>query len=246
MSNSFSDKEPDILTIDSFHGEVIVADIQRNSSTNAKRDIKEPPKQDPSVCTWNFPFMQNCEDPAESKENFKARVARLEKEAYEKGFEQGHKDGLVLEQKKLEEMGKQLELLFSEISNLKPMIYSESEQELTSLGVLIAKKIVREEIRTDRGIIANTVRSAMDFLVDKRKVKIILNPDDMEDAKKLLPDLVKLTKGGNFQLTEDNSVTKGGCILETGFGRINATIEDQFESLEDEIEQQFKSNQGGT
>ena len=84
----------------------------------------------------------------------------------------------------------------------------------------------------------------MEFLVDKRKVKIILNPDDMESVKRLLPDMAKIARGGKFQLIEDHSITRGGCFLETGFGKINATIEDQLEMLENEIAQQFMSNQG--
>jgi flagellar assembly protein FliH len=244
LSNSFTDKPPEVITINSFHGEVIIADRHRKSSADLKKNIKAPLKPDSSVCNWDLPFMKNCEEGAESKEDFKTRMARLEKEAYENGFKQGHKDGLALEQKKIEEMGKELESLFSEIRDLKPKIYSESEEELIKMAILIAKKIIKEEIKTNSNIIANAVRSAMSLLVDKRKIKIIMNPDDMEEAKRLLPDLAKLTNGGKFQLTEDNSVTKGGCILETGFGKINATIEGQMEMLEEEIKQQFQSING--
>ena len=57
----------------------------------------------------------------------------------------------------------------------------------------------------------------------------------------MLPDLSRLTKGGNFQLTENNTVERGGCILETGFGKINATIDDQLKGLEEVISREFQS-----
>jgi flagellar biosynthesis/type III secretory pathway protein FliH len=34
---------------------------------------------------------------------------------------------------------------------------------------------------------------------------------------------------------------KGGCALETGFGRINGTIEDQLGMIEEEIKNQLQS-----
>ena len=70
-------------------------------------------------------------------------------------------------------------------------------------------------------------------------MRIIINPDDMEEVKKMLPDLSRLTKGGKFQLTEDSSVGKGGCMLETGFGRVNATIEDQLDEIIKVIDKEY-------
>jgi flagellar biosynthesis/type III secretory pathway protein FliH len=61
----------------------------------------------------------------------------------------------------------------------------------------------------------------------------------MEEVKKMLPELARLSKGGNFQLMEDPSIRKGGCILETGFGRINATIDDQLDEVVKVIDKEY-------
>jgi flagellar assembly protein FliH len=237
LSNLIKGEDPPSLTIGSFKAQEIPQSRHDNSPHNqgGQADL-QPLEEDPSVSSWDFPIV-------EKRERDSDRLARLEKEAYEKGFEQGQKDGLALEEMKIREMGKQLKALFSGLNDLKPQVYSESEGELLKLSLLIAKKIIGEEVRTNNEIIGNTISSALKFLTDKRKVKIIINSDDMEDVRRLLPDLAKLTKGGHFQITEDNSIKKGGCILETGFGKINATIEDQLGMLEEEIEQQFHSIQ---
>jgi len=194
-----------------------------------------------SVSSWDLPDVDHEEQAQEYKENFKEKIARLEKEAYEKGFEQGQRDGLALEKRKQEEVRKQIEDMFVSLRDLKPGIYAEAEGDLIKLVMLVARKVIGQEIKTNSAIIGNTIRSAMKFLTDKRKVRIILNPDDTEEVKKILPDLSAVTKGGNFQLSEDKGVNRGGCVLETGFGKINARIEDQLSSLEDEIEKQYKS-----
>ncbi|MBN1847719.1 MAG: hypothetical protein JW932_03960 [Deltaproteobacteria bacterium] len=202
-----------------------------------------PAHQDASVSSWHLPTIEKKED--HQKEDIKAKLARLEKEAYEKGFEQGQKDGLSLEQKKIEEMGKEFVALCSSISDLKAVIYSESEKELLKLCLAITKKIIHTEVQTNKEIIQNTVRSALKYVADKRRIRIIINPDDMEDVKRLLPDLSKFAKGGQFQLTEDHAVERGGCIIETGFGRINASIDQQFNVIEEEIERLFRESRGG-
>ena len=115
---------------------------------------------------------------------------------------------------------------------------------MLKLSMLIAKRIIREEVKIDSHIIGKTIQSALKYLVDKSHIRILISPDDMEEVRQVLPDLAILTKGGQFQLIEDNAIERGGCILETGFGRINATIEDELGMVEKEIEQEFKSHRG--
>jgi flagellar assembly protein FliH len=196
------------------------------------------------VSSWDLPQVEQEEMHAEQREDFNAKLARLEKEAYEKGFEQGQRDGLALEKRKMEEVRRQIEDMFVSIRDLKPRIYTESEGEILKLVMLMVKKVIGEEVRQNSAVIGNTIKSAMRFLTDKRRIRIILNPDDMEEVKKLLPDISAIAKGGQFQLSEDRAINRGGCILETGFGKINACIEDQLKNLEEEIERLYHASSG--
>lgn len=231
------------LDIGSFKVEDVISDQRDKTLNNPFGDTNSLPAGDPLVSSWEFPLIENNDQESE-KEDFKDTLARLEREAYEKGFEQGRKDGLDLEEKKIEEMGKELESIFSGLRDLKKIIYRESEGDLLKISTLIAKKIIRQEVKIREDIIINTIQSALKFLTDKRKVKIIINPDDMEEVRRLLPDIAKLTNGGQFQLTEDHTIERGGCILETGFGKINATIEDQLGMIEEEIDKEYESCRG--
>jgi flagellar assembly protein FliH len=241
LSKLIKNGNPPLFNIGSYEADFVKQDRSTPKSKNTDYHGGLPLGEDPSVSAWNLPVVEKVREDQDSEEGLKARLAKLEKEAYEKGFEQGQRDGLALEKKKMDEMGRQIEALCAGLRDLKPQIYSESEGELLKLSLLMAKKLLGEEIRTNSGIIGNTIRSCLKFLVDKRKVRIVMNPDDMDEARKILPDLAKLTKGGHFELTGDNSIERGGCILETGFGKINATIDDQMSMLEEVIEQQYQS-----
>ena len=232
LSKLIKGEEEAFLNIKSFKAEEICGDQESRPPSNSGSRVKLPLSKTYSA----FPHFVK-------RENIKDKLARLEKEAYEKGFSQGRKDGLALEKKQMEEKGRQFDALFSELSGLKARIHSETEEELLKLSMLIAKRIIREETKTDIQIIGRTIRSALKFVVEKSNMRILINPDDMEAVRESLPELASLTKGAELQLIEDNAITRGGCILETGFGKINATIEDQLEVLEKKVDQEFKSHQ---
>lgn len=176
------------------------------------------------------------------EESAEERLARLERESYEKGFEQGRKDGLELEKKQLEQQRQQMEALFAELRDLKPSLLREAEEEAVMLGSRIAKRIIGEEIRTDPSVIQRTVRAALDFVADRSRLSITVHPEDMEEIRRVLPELASMTEGGRFQVTEDDTVDRGGCLLETGFGKINANISEQLSVIDKVIEQTFVSS----
>jgi flagellar assembly protein FliH len=169
-------------------------------------------------------------------ESVQERLARLEREAYEKGFEQGQKDGLSLGEKRVQETVGQMEALLRAMTGLKKQVYDEAEAELLRLSVEIARQIIRREVNTDPSVVTRAIRAAFEYLGDQNQVRISVSPEDMKEVQKVLPDLAQLHRLEGFELMEDRAVARGGCILETGFGRINGTIEDQLAMLKEELE----------
>jgi flagellar assembly protein FliH len=175
--------------------------------------------------------------------NARDKISGLEREAYEKGFAQGQKDGLDLGARKAQETWKQMSALFEELGSLKAKAFRESEAELVQLSLVIARKIVKREVRMDPDTVRRSVRSALEFLNDKSFMRVLVHPNDMKNLEPYLPELVEEKKIQRFELAEDHCIGPGGCILESGFGRINATIESQFDALEAEIEDFFQSKE---
>jgi flagellar assembly protein FliH len=180
-----------------------------------------------------------------TEEEIRERVARIEKEAYEKGFEQGRKDGLALEAKQMEKKGRELQALLDSLAGLKGQIYRETEGELVKLSLAIARKIIRSEVKAGQHRIEEIIRSAMRYLVDASHMKIRVNPEDMEDVQAIVPSLAAATGATRLQIVEDRAVERGGCLLETGFGSVNATLQDQLSLLERDLERVYKDGSGG-
>ena len=208
-----------------------------NVETFEAQEIKDYPvlSKDPT----NKAKSREAQKGLETRETHKERIARLEREAYEKGFEQGQRDGMALGQKKMEQAVLQVQQLCRELGRLKAHIYKEAEGEIVRLSLEIAKKIVRQEIRTTPGVVLNTVRAALQLLTDKSKVRVLLNPQDMELMSEKVGQIALEQKLEGVELVEDEGVERGGCVLETGFGRINGNIEDQLAEIEKVLEEKI-------
>jgi len=177
------------------------------------------------------------------------KLAKVERDAYEKGFAQGQKDGVALGRTKAQETWKKMVTLFEELSLLKGKIVEETEEEILKLSMRMTRKIVKKELTTDPETVRRSVHHAVAFLKDKSFVRILINPDDMKILEPHLSELAVDNKIEKLELAEDHCIESGGCILETGFGRINATIENQLAELEKELEEVFhagRSTEGGT
>ncbi len=245
MSSIIKKCENPFLQVESFVVEEVCEDSDETLPLEDRKCI-ELPVCAPSMKQSGGPDTGDAreQNPGDGREDAETRLARLEREAYEKGFAQGQKDGLALEKRQIEEKGKQLDALFSEISGLRDQIYAEAEEELLKMSILIAKKIIGGEIKTNPEIIGRTIRSAMKYLVDKSQIRILINPGDMEEVRRILPEIAGLTNGGKFQVVEDHAIQRAGCILESGFGKINATIDGQIEMLEQEIDEELRCARG--
>jgi flagellar assembly protein FliH len=75
-------------------------------------------------------------------------------------------------------------------------------------------------------------------LKSKANVTIRVNLDDVQLATDHARDFIsKIENVQNVTVMEDSSVDKGGCIIETDFGQIDARISSQLAEIEERIQE---------
>jgi flagellar assembly protein FliH len=156
----------------------------------------------------------------------------IEKEAYEKGFEQGEKDGRELGLKRLEMVIHQFGNVFAEIERQRRGFRQAYESEMLTLVLGIGKRIFRQELLFHEEVIIAILREAFQYVTDRGKVIVRLNPGDYQYLL-AHPGEVPFSLDGNdgVKMIEDPSITRGGCLLETSFGEVDATFESQFDEM---------------
>ena len=160
-------------------------------------------------------------------------VARIEKSAYETGFHEGEKSGQEIAEKKVEAMMKRYADTVLEIGKLKPALYAQVEKEVVRLALEVAKKIVHREVHVDGEIVQTLIRVALSHVAIKSAVTVHLNPADYNYVHEqraasarpgdVNPEIVWLA---------DKSIGRGGCLIETECGDVDARIEEEFREVE--------------
>jgi flagellar assembly protein FliH len=160
-------------------------------------------------------------------------LEELHKQAYEEGLACGRRDGYEhgIEQAAADiKEGK--ELLLSLLDNLaEPFAELDDEvvQSVADLALLVARHLIRRELRAEPGEVVAVVRETISQLpVASRNPFIRLNPDDV--------DLVRnaLAIGDDprsWRLEPDPLVMRGGCLVETESSRIDASVETRLAAI---------------
>jgi len=176
-------------------------------------------------------------------QQMREKILTLEKEGYEKGFTQGEKNGLELGQKRIETMIGQLNNVLKDIERQRVELYKQYLRELVQLVLSIAKKVLHREVHIQEDTIAFTLQEAFRHIMDQKKVLVLLNPVDYQfllSHRERLPFAAEEMRG--IELVADPAITRGSSSLETSFGNIDATLENQFDQIASLIWQEIENS----
>ncbi len=185
------------------------------------------------------PYLKEIE--AKVLKKSKEKILALEKEAYEKGFAQGERDGIELGHKKTEVVLQQLRSLLAEMERQRNVLYQNFGREMVHLILGIAQKVLHRETAMKEDDITQTLQRAIAQVVDRKKVIVHLHPADYQ-ALADHPAWVPYAQGAEqgLKIVEDPGIQRGGCLLETSFGNVDATIDAQLGCVADQIWEIFE------
>lgn len=160
----------------------------------------------------------------------------IEMEAYRKGLEMGQAEGQKMALKRLEPLAETLRKAVDEVENLRKALTERHLMDLLEVVLAISEKVIHREIHLAPDIILETIRAASAHLADTDAVILRLHPSDYEyirEIEELLKD--KLTGRKGISFVEDGGIDRGGVLIETELGTIDATIRSQIDHIRDVI-----------
>ena len=120
------------------------------------------------------------------------------------------------------------------IDNQRKTILEQSQGDLINLIILLSKKILGQELATPRNIIASTLQSAMDQAIESEEYYVTLHPEDLGFAEAKVPELIAAIRGlERIVFKTDNTMTRGGCLLDSAVCTVDASIETQLDSMQE-------------
>ena len=94
-------------------------------------------------------------------------------------------------------------------------------------------KVISEN---QKNVVINNVVQALRKLKSRGEVVIRVNLADLELTTEHTNDFLTMVENvKSISILEDSSVDRGGCIIETDFGQIDARISSQIHEIEEKI-----------
>jgi flagellar biosynthesis/type III secretory pathway protein FliH len=96
----------------------------------------------------------------------------------------------------------------------------------------MGEKVCHRIVETDGSAVADQVAEALHLVASPSAVTVCVNPQDRPFVESVLADLVeRIGQCTHADLRDEPSVGRGGCIVTTDRGRIDATIDRQLERI---------------
>lgn len=172
------------------------------------------------------------EMPAGAGKKVGGNILSLEREAYEKGFTAGEKAGFELGVKKAEVLFNGLSRVLDELTNFKESIYKPCEREILELSLAVARRVIQREVEKKDAVL-DCVREALKAAVAGGEILIKVNPKDLHVLLEHKGELARYGEGiKGVKIEGDEGIGKGGCLIDTNYGEIDATVESALQEIE--------------
>ncbi|MGB5180261.1 MAG: FliH/SctL family protein [Gammaproteobacteria bacterium] len=156
-------------------------------------------------------------------------MEKLQQQAYQEGFERGHRDGLDAGRQAVAEQARQLEQLLGALTRPFEELDEQVEEELLELVFAIVRQLAGNEISENPEQILALVHKTVAMLPSaSRNLQLYLHPDDLQLVHDILPAADSSTP---WHVIEDISVGRGGCRVSTETSRVDATLETRLANI---------------
>ena len=164
------------------------------------------------------------------------KVSEIEHEAYKKGYDAGREEGYKEGQAEVARLIDRLGTIVSTAVDIRDDIIKSSEKQMTEIILMIARKVIKDEIVERREVVINNIKEAVKRVKDRDRIDIRVNFADLDMTTAHKDELIKMIESlKKINIYEDSRVERGGCIIETDVGAIDARISTQLDSIEEAV-----------
>lgn len=165
-----------------------------------------------------------------------SEVDEIRRNAEKEGFDKGREEGYESGKKEVERLIQQLHNMLDKIIEKRNEIIDETETQLINLVLMITKKVIKVISENQKNVVINNVIQALRKLKSRGEVLIRVNLSDVELTSEHVKDFMRMVENvRSVTVVEDSTVDKGGCIIESDFGEIDARISSQLSEIEEKI-----------
>lgn len=160
----------------------------------------------------------------------------LEKEAYEKGYAQGQKDGVEYGRKSMKIVQDHLEQVLSGLQEMPETILGDYRNWLLASCLSVLREIVPRTMQIHPQALLHLIDGLLEEAAGEQMLTIHLNPADLDLLEKNT-DLKERMQSAErrFTVKADPGMKRGGCRAENDIQLLDATTETQIALFEEAL-----------
>jgi len=169
---------------------------------------------------------------AELVASARAQADGIAQAARQEGFEEGYAQGRAAAEQEARDLLLFAENAVREVVEARSHLIAESEEALVRLAVDVAAKIVKADVELHPDRVLNVLEGALRKAFVRDRLTVVCNPADLqliEDGQDGLAARVGTLQ--HLELIGDRRVQRGGVVVRTDAGDVDATIDSQLERL---------------
>jgi flagellar assembly protein FliH len=149
------------------------------------------------------------------------------------GTQQGYADGIARAQAEVQAHVVEAMTALTDAQRQRHEIAQANEGALADLALKIARKVIGAHLDADPGIVARIVAHAISELEPTTALSAHVNPADVPLVENSRAELERLVAGpGKVEIVADDGVMRGGVVLVSPVGEVDARIETKLAVLE--------------
>lgn len=169
-------------------------------------------------------------------EGAESRVEEIQQEAHSEGYNLGYEDSFNKSQEHLDHLFSNIQSIADYLLERRQEILKDSQGQLLAILLSAIRKIIYKLSETQEDLIIKTLNEAFSRVSTQTDIVLRINPLDFNLVEEWTPKLQEHFKNlTSIKVFEDSKVQRGGCLVETDFGEIDARIATQISRLEERI-----------
>jgi flagellar assembly protein FliH len=185
----------------------------------------------------------------EAHDRARAIIAAAEAEAAairENARREGYAEGMVAGRADLRQLGEPaVQALSDAVTRMRELEANAADQvehQAALLAVDIAEKVVAGALEVEPERVLDVVRGALRAIVERERLVIQVNPEDLDIVREGLDELTGALGGiEHVEVQEERRVPRGGAIVRTVVGEVDASIRSKLDRAREAVTQELRS-----
>jgi len=174
-------------------------------------------------------------------------VDALAAEAFDKGYAQAKReaaDALQTADTDLQTATAAFANGAQHIAGLRKELILRSSDDMLRLVIAVARRVILAEVESKPETILKVIQKALQTAIRSDEFRVRIHPDDLAVATENRPMFVASVSGlQNLVIEADAGIERGGCMVESELGEVDATIDSQLDEIHKHLQNSLDSGQ---